>query len=262
MIKSAFNASGAEDYNQNHVSEVFSLLITEKYVFAGVSPGHRDDPSNHYTGGMVRWEKPDPPNINDQNDWIIGGVNKSPNNTTSTTIAIGGIARDPSHPDTILAVTSRTGLRQDNASDLSYENGIRYKGEDNHYLTGLWFSGDGGENFDEYLSIDCPTGRRITTSVTDNRNSANLPRTLTLAQNHPNPFNPTTTITYELPQSSLVTLKVFDLLGQEVATLVDDVKPAGTYDVAFDAGSLAGGVYVYRLQAGKSVHTRKLLLLK
>jgi hypothetical protein len=98
-------------------------------------------------------------------------------------------------------------------------------------------------------------------SVAD-RPVSGMPNTYRLAQNHPNPFNPTTTIAFEVPTGVLVSLKVFDLLGREVATLVNGFKPAGRYRVTFEAGHLPAGEYLYRLQAGDYAETRKLVLIK
>ena len=83
-----------------------------------------------------------------------------------------------------------------------------------------------------------------------------------LAQNYPNPFNPATTIRYQLSQSGFVSLKVYDLIGREVATLVNGQKPAGSYNVNFDASSLTSGVYFYRLKAGNFRQVRKMLLVR
>lgn len=83
-----------------------------------------------------------------------------------------------------------------------------------------------------------------------------------LSQNYPNPFNPTTKISYSLPKSSLVQLKIFNLLGQEIATLVNEEKPAGNYEVNFNASDLSSGVYLYKLQAGDYLEIRKMILLK
>jgi hypothetical protein len=83
-----------------------------------------------------------------------------------------------------------------------------------------------------------------------------------LEQNFPNPFNPSTTIQYALPNAGDVRLTVFNVLGQEAATLVNENKPAGTYSVQFDASRLASGLYFYRLQAGSYVEMKKLVLLK
>jgi beta-galactosidase len=89
-----------------------------------------------------------------------------------------------------------------------------------------------------------------------------LPAAFWLEQNYPNPFNPTTTIAYQLPAALDVRLVVYDLLGREVAVLVDERKPAGSYESTFDARELASGVYLYRLTAGSAVETKKMAVLK
>ncbi|MHB9041582.1 MAG: T9SS type A sorting domain-containing protein, partial [Melioribacteraceae bacterium] len=83
-----------------------------------------------------------------------------------------------------------------------------------------------------------------------------------LSQNYPNPFNPTTTISFLIPRTEFVSLKVYDLLGREVATLVNEEKLPGHYEVEFNGMNLPSGVYFYRLQAGNFSQTKKLLLLK
>jgi glucuronoarabinoxylan endo-1,4-beta-xylanase len=88
------------------------------------------------------------------------------------------------------------------------------------------------------------------------------PLNFNLRQNYPNPFNPTTTISYQLPAVSFVSLKVFNVLGQEVATLVDESRQAGTHKVQWDALGMPSGMYLYRLQAGTFLQTRKLVILR
>jgi hypothetical protein len=83
-----------------------------------------------------------------------------------------------------------------------------------------------------------------------------------LSQCYPNPFNPRTTIRYEVPGATHVNLTVYDVLGREVSVLVNEKKPSGNYRVKFDGSSLASGVYFYRLQAGDLVATKRFLLLK
>ncbi len=83
-----------------------------------------------------------------------------------------------------------------------------------------------------------------------------------MEQNYPNPFNPTTNISYRIPESGFVSLKVYDALGREVAALVNEVKPAGNYLVNFNAAGLASGVYFYRLKAGNFTQNHKMILLK
>ena len=90
-----------------------------------------------------------------------------------------------------------------------------------------------------------------------------LPNTFVLAQNYPNPFNPSTVISFQLPVAGSVSLKVYDILGNEVATLVNEVKPAGYHSVEFNAIGLASGIYFYKLQTGQSfVQTKKFILIK
>ena len=88
------------------------------------------------------------------------------------------------------------------------------------------------------------------------------PNEFALEQNYPNPFNPTTTINYSVPRTAVVTLKVYDILGREIATLVNEEKPAGNYSVNFNASNLSSDIYFYRMQAGTFVETKKLTLLK
>jgi len=99
-------------------------------------------------------------------------------------------------------------------------------------------------------------------TITDITEVAELPTDFKLEQNYPNPFNPTTTIRYSLPQANTVSLTVFNMLGQRVATLVNAQQSAGTYSVNFNAANLSSGVYFYRLQSGKQVSVQKMLLLK
>lgn len=93
-------------------------------------------------------------------------------------------------------------------------------------------------------------------------NRSNIPSEILLSNNYPNPFNPTTTIEYSLSQSGNVSLTVYNLIGEEVALLYSGNMPAGNHKVIWDASSLASGLYIYRLQAGEIVRTKKMLLLK
>jgi hypothetical protein len=88
------------------------------------------------------------------------------------------------------------------------------------------------------------------------------PLEFTLVQNYPNPFNPSTSIKYSLAAQSLVSLKVYDILGSEVATLVNTVQGTGAYEVNFNASNLASGLYFYTLKAGNFTSTKKMMLLK
>ena len=98
------------------------------------------------------------------------------------------------------------------------------------------------------------------TAVT--RAEITLPQTFLLNQNYPNPFNPSTTISFSLPRQEFATLKIFDLMGREITTLISKNLAAGNYSLKWDAVNQPSGVYFYRLQAGQYSETRKLLLLK
>ena len=89
-----------------------------------------------------------------------------------------------------------------------------------------------------------------------------LPNAFDLKQNYPNPFNPSTTLTWQSPVGGKQTLKVYDLLGNEVATLIDENRSAGSYEVEFNASNLASGIYLYRIQVGSFVQTKKMILMK
>ncbi len=95
-----------------------------------------------------------------------------------------------------------------------------------------------------------------------NFKGSSIPLEYSLEQNYPNPFNPTTTIRYQIPKDGLVTLKVYDILGAEVSTLINEEMVAGKYEVNFDAGALASGVYIYRLNVNDFVNVKKMVLVK
>jgi hypothetical protein len=88
-----------------------------------------------------------------------------------------------------------------------------------------------------------------------------IPDEFIVHQNFPNPFNPTTTIQFDIPVEGFVTLRVVDVLGNEIAVLVKEEKPMGKYEVEFDASNLSSGVYFYRLQAGDFIDTKKMVLI-
>jgi photosystem II stability/assembly factor-like uncharacterized protein len=110
---------------------------------------------------------------------------------------------------------------------------------------------DGSRHFSEPVQLS------VVTSVRDQR-----PSTYALFQNYPNPFNPTTVVSLQLPIASMVRLIVYDMLGREVAVLVDEKKEPGTYEVRFDGSNLASGVYLYKMQAGPYMESKKLLIVR
>ena len=143
--------------------------------------------------------------------------------------------------------------------------------------TGKWYeylSGDSIDVSDVNMSIQLNPGdiklftdKKIVNPylITDVDSDENLVENYILLQNYPNPFNPSTKIKYQIPSAenySLVTLKVFDILGREIATLVNEQKPSGVYVVNFDGSQLSSGVYFYKLQIGKMNEMKKMLLIK
>ena len=105
-------------------------------------------------------------------------------------------------------------------------------------------------------------GPPVSVNVVTGVNKHDIPTTFALHQNYPNPFNPASHIDFDLPQSSFVTLKIYDVLGREISTLVEGPRSAGRYVAEWKAGGLAGGIYFYRLNAGSFSETRKLILAK
>ena len=83
-----------------------------------------------------------------------------------------------------------------------------------------------------------------------------------MGQNYPNPFNPSTVIKWQMPESNFVSLKIYDVLGNEIADLVNEEKPAGSYGLEFDASGLSSGTYFYRIESGNYIETKKMILLK
>jgi ligand-binding sensor domain-containing protein len=123
-------------------------------------------------------------------------------------------------------------------------------GADDQYL----FAGTNGS---------CIWRRPLSQIVTDVIDHSNIQLTeFSLEQNYPNPFNPSTSIQYTIGSRQFVQLKVYDVLGNEVATLVDDYKPAGSYEIDFNASQLSSGLYMYKLKVGEITLTKKMILIK
>ncbi len=138
--------------------------------------------------------------------------------------------------------TVNTGLPHKYIDNLAVDGANLYTGSNG---SGVWLR---------------PLSQMITASVSEP--SCELPTMFGVEQNYPNPFNPSTTIKYELPKSSMVRLSVYDMLGREVAVLVNKREDAGVRQTRFDASNLASGVYLYRLQAGDFLQSRKLIILR
>ena len=102
----------------------------------------------------------------------------------------------------------------------------------------------------------------VNLTITDVGEVFITPTQFVLYENYPNPFNPSTTIRYSIPEASFTTLRVYDALGNEVSALVNETKSAGTFEVVFDATNLSSGIYYYTLQSGSLTQTKKMMLTK
>ncbi|HSL87818.1 MAG TPA: T9SS type A sorting domain-containing protein [Ignavibacteriaceae bacterium] len=155
-------------------------------------------------------------------------------------------------------ISNPSGMRNLNWEDIGFVNGFgtttsskQYSFTDNSPLAGnLYYrlkqmDFDGSFTYSNVIEIDIKT-----------------PAKYSLEQNYPNPFNPSTVIRYQLSVNSYVTLKVYDVLGNEVAVLVDEFREAGRFEITFDASNLASGMYLYRLQSGNYIETKKMVIIK
>jgi hypothetical protein len=124
-----------------------------------------------------------------------------------------------------------------------------------------------GPNYEVYRGSDVTIAYKLTDVTGISASKPDVPTGFSLSQNYPNPFNPTTVINYQLPANSFVTLKVYDILGREVATLVNEMQSEGEYSTKFDGSKFSSGVYLYRLEAVRSdgerfVATNRMVLIK
>jgi len=136
-------------------------------------------------------------------------------------------------------------------------------GQADEFPRGLDFSPDGNIAYVGLFGTAFNKIYKFVNTTVDVKEIGNkIPNNFELAQNYPNPFNPTTVINFSIPSSDNVTLKVYDMLGREVATLLNETKAAGSYAVSFDASQLSSGTYVYTLTAGNFVSSKKMMLIK
>ncbi len=143
--------------------------------------------------------------------------------------------------------------------------------------TFIWSTSESGSGYGRYFYLDWDESassinsdfklngfnvRCLNDNFTEVGENNTNPNTFSLAQNYPNPFNPITTIKYSIPSSNIVSLKIYDILGNEVTTLINTFQNAGTYETNFNASNLSSGTYFYKLKSGNFSETKKLLLLK
>ena len=188
-----------------------------------------------------------------------GGVYRSTDSGTNWTAVNTGLMGQDVHALTV----SGTNLfaMTDGGVSLSTNNGTRWSST-GLTGTGVYALAVSGANLvaGTYGGVWIRPLSEMITSVEGG--PTDLPSHFSLGQNFPNPFNPSTNISFSLPSKSFVSLKVFDALGKEVETPINQEKPAGTYQVSFDASKLSSGVYFYRLMAGGFTQVKKMLMMK
>ena len=119
------------------------------------------------------------------------------------------------------------------------------------------FDGDARDSVSTDIGADEFSG-----TIVGVKDKFSQPSSFALLQNYPNPFNPSTTFRYSIPTESKVVIKVYDILGNEIETLVSEEIQTGTYELTWDAGNLSSGVYFYQIKAGVFVETKKMIVIK
>ena len=126
----------------------------------------------------------------------------------------------------------------------------------------FYFASNGSNQANGWYLDDIRIEGIVATTIDISEDEMSLPTMFALHQNYPNPFNPSTTIEFSIPYSSHVMLKIYDLLGKEVATLVNEELSMGQHKVNWNAHNLASGIYIYKIQVGEFVQTRKMILMR
>jgi hypothetical protein len=160
---------------------------------------------------------------------------------------------------TLLATVSR-GVQTYTDNEYSFTNG--YTNDMLSYDVRAYYEPDGTYSDPQWqIAYGEPSASVNENSISMQTKADEVPAEYSIT-NYPNPFNPTTTINYQLPENGLVTIKVYDMLGKEVATLVDGNRTAGYHNVTFDASRLTSGIYIYTITANNFVQSKKMLLMK
>jgi len=150
------------------------------------------------------------------------------------------------------AISTGSKVGTASAAITTYIDAAPFVGEFYYQVTAVYDQGESIPSNDASIKI---------VNIEDEK-TLDTPEEFKMYQNYPNPFNPVTTVKYAIPQKSIVTLKVFDLLGREIWTLVNNEQQIGNYELKFDGSELTSGIYFYRLQAGDFIETKKMVLIK
>jgi len=201
---------------------------------------------------------------NDENFLQVAGMKYTynahqPKFSRVASASVGGKPIDPAATYTIASTEFILGiidfLRGVEGLDISYSDAHIYSDTSEFQVLSAYIAKQG--------TITPQTANNILSPVrSEGTNGSNIPATFSLSENFPNPFNPATTFRFSVPQAGHVTIKIYDVLGKEVAELVDGQIKTGEYTVTWNAGNFASGVYFCRMEAGTFISTKKLLLLK
>jgi hypothetical protein len=213
------------------------------------------------SGGFVDLEE-----IEDQS---LSGLNTLPQTIISSSQAVDVVMRagadtfiDRMPEDAMIIVMQMAGI---DITQYGYEGNIPNEPFWFINIVSVYYSPQGSVTEVYYALVHAVSGDildKTPTSIEQPAEREESPASITLNQNYPNPFNPTTEIGYQISEIGRTRLSVYDLLGREVAVLVDGVMPAGEHRVSFDASGLSSGVYLYRLQSDSMVETRRMTLVK
>jgi len=223
--------SSLEEMNSCLVTEPFSVSRNSLFTFS-LKGGIPDSADVNYllSGGWIRFKVQ---LIDNSTNTLLGEFSSKEYNTENYEISFGGSYKV--NPNNLDNRTVRLKLQFSTNIEASYA--VADIISDQPLLQKM--------AFEEMKFV----GDRV---VTEN----------SLFQNYPNPFNPMTSINYQIPKDGKVNLKLYDILGNEVKTLVDEYKTTGRYTVEFDGNNLASGIYIYRIQAGEDTASRKMTLIK
>jgi len=245
------NGLPKEPYDSAQFIPIKALAVSGTYLFAGTGEAA-------FNGGVFR-------STNNGTSWtqFSNGLPKSPNDTTQyssiNSLAIYGPNLFAGTGSGVFLSTNsgmtwqafNTGFKQ-GVSALGFNDTYVFAGTPSHYSRG-----------DDYIDGTGLWRRPLSEMVTGvSQRKSDVPSQFALRQNYPNPFNPSTTIQYQIPKQSYVTLEIFDLLGRETASLVNEIKQAGTHTVKWDASRLSSGVYFYTITAGAYRETKRMILMK
>lgn len=187
-------------------------------------------------------------------DWDVFSP-LDPNADAATDSTRNQMLKSAGAKDTLLVAGSNGSIFTVNGGKASFNN----KGDS---VTLYYAVGYGATENDLYAAMDSATAKYPTVLTSVRRDETAAPAGFALQQNFPNPFNPSTTVSFSVGASSFVTMKVYDALGREVRTLVSQQMESGSYSASFSADDLSSGLYYYTLQAGNFRETRKMMLMK